>query len=472
MAGVAVAYGLWQYHSIDRVAVELDQVAAAEPRNFVIVGSDTRESLGKGGADDGAIFGDGTDVPPAGRRADSIVVARLDPTDASVELLSVPRDLWVSVPGAKDKQRINAAYNRGAQTLVDTLQDALGIPLHHYVEVDFAGFKELVEALGGVPMYFDRPVRDRNSGLDVARKGCVTLDGVQALAFARARHLTYSTGTRWTTDPTGDLGRITRQQVFMRHAMQKVASLGLDDVGTLRVLVGVAVNNVKIDDRLSSGDLLDLARKFSAFTPDKLVTHRLETEPYRTSGGAQVVRLDSTGSEGVLSIFRGEAAEDGGAPTAPALTPSQVTVDVLNGTATKGLARDAADRLGAGGFRIGVVDNGDPVGGTVIRHAPDAAAAAELVASRITPRPAVQEVATLPAGTVELDLGSTLGRVAPAPPGSPTTPPGAGGPRASVGGTSGAGVGSSAPTTTLPASNPEPVIGLQIGDPPPGVRCG
>src|SRR5690606_5605265 len=119
----------------------------------------------------------------------------------------------------------------------------LDIPINHYVEVDFNGFKGLVEAIGGIDMYFDRPVYDDHSGLNIHKKGCYTLDGVQALAFARSRDLVYSNGVEWISDPTGDLGRITRQQVFLRRALAKVATFGLDDIGSLRVLTGVAVNN-------------------------------------------------------------------------------------------------------------------------------------------------------------------------------------------------------------------------------------
>jgi LCP family protein required for cell wall assembly len=383
-----------------------------------------------------------------------MVVARMDPANATVEMLSVPRDLWVDLAGTGDRGRVNAAYNDGAQSLVDTLQDALDIPIHHYVEVDFAGFKGLVDALGGIPMYFDRAVHDRRSGLDVRRSGCHTLDGVQALAFARSRNLTYRDGTRWVTDPTGDLGRITRQQVFIRHAMQKVSKLGLGDLDSMRVLVGVAVNNVTVDDSLSSGDLIRLGRKFRAFDASTMVTHRLETTAFTTSGGAQVVRLDAGASTSALEIFRGRASSSSGRPASEApLTPQMVTVDVMNTTETPGLARQAADALAAGGFRIGTVDNAPPVTRTVVRHGAGAERHAELVAERISPSPEVSEDPTLAAGAVEVDLAGSLGSVEPAPSTAAPATVAAGG------------------VATTSVNTPEPTVGVSIGDPPAGIRC-
>ncbi|MCZ7631196.1 MAG: LCP family protein [Microthrixaceae bacterium] len=93
-------------------------------------------------------------------------------------MLSIPRDLWVTLPdGSED--RINAAYAESTQTLIDAIEENLGIPVHHFAEVDFVGFQKLIDALGGVPMYFDSPVRDRNSGLSISEPGCVVLNGPQ-----------------------------------------------------------------------------------------------------------------------------------------------------------------------------------------------------------------------------------------------------------------------------------------------------
>ncbi|MFN8051938.1 MAG: LCP family protein [Acidimicrobiales bacterium] len=461
--GGVAAWGVIQFNRIDRVGVDLTKAADLAPQNFLVVGSDTRE-LGDGpnGADGGAIYGSKSERAPGGKRADTIVIARVDPGKATIEILSVPRDLWVNTHGG---ERINSAYNSGAQALVDTIESNLGIPINHYVEVNFNGFKGLVEAVGGVQLYFDRPVRDSNTGLNIRKKGCYNLNGVQALAFARSRHLLYSDGVKWINDQTGDLGRITRQQTFLRHALAKVSGMGLDDLDSLRVLTGVAVNNVKIDDSLGTNDIIRLARKFSGFDAKKMVVHRLSTTPFRTSRGADVLQVSKELSKPVLDIFSGKAASTQVAtvPTT-ALTPKAVTVDVLNGAGVAGLARTAANRLGSLGFAIGTVDNSARVKATVVSYATGSEAQAKLVASKISPVPAVKLDPSLAAGKVVVKLASELNV-----PGSSdvaiavNTPASAG--------------GAAAVATTVPASGagtatPEKTLGLNLGDPPPGIVCG
>src|SRR5690606_36599098 len=145
----------------------------------------------------------------SGQRSDTIMIARVDAAAKTVDLLSFPRDLWVPIEPSGEAQRINTAYGLGGpQNLIDTIKTDFGIDIHHYVEINFASFKGIIDAVGGVPMYFDRPMRDEYTGLYQYELGCVTLDGEQGLAFARSRHLeTQNDRGRWYTDPSGDLGR-------------------------------------------------------------------------------------------------------------------------------------------------------------------------------------------------------------------------------------------------------------------------
>ena len=460
VAGIAV-WGLVQFRRIDRVNVTLSRAVTGQPQNYLIVGSDTRDLAHEDGADAGGIYG--TDAP-AGKRADTIVVARIDPTKATIELLSIPRDLWVSIPANGNRQqRINSAYNNGPQALIDTIHKNLGLDINHYVEVDFNGFKGLVEAIDGVPMYFDRPVYDRNTGLGIKKKGCITLNGVQALQFARSRHLVYSTGTKWETDPTGDLGRITRQQIFLRHAMAKTTTLGLTDVNTVRKLVGVAVDSVRIDSTLSSGDMMSLAKRFSNFDSKNLVTHRLPATADVTSNGADILRLDDAGARDVLDIFSGRkasaavgsAAASSSTASTPTtvLSPAAVTVDVLNGSTTKGLALKIRDRVVAAGFTAGAVGNATGVTGTTVRYGAGARAGAEVLASKVSPAPTVVADPSVPAGGVQLIVLDDSPKLAKATSSTTTTP----------------GASSTGHTAVAPD---QATIGMVIGDPPPGVKCG
>ena len=114
-----------------------------------------------------------------------------------------PRDLWIPMADTGQNDRINAAYGRGRQVLVDTIRKDFGIEINNYIEVDFGGFKGLVDAIGGVPMYFSTPMRDTHTGLDIPEAGCVNLDPQQALDFARSRYLEYQDSRgRWQTDPS------------------------------------------------------------------------------------------------------------------------------------------------------------------------------------------------------------------------------------------------------------------------------
>ena len=461
IVGAVLAWGVIQFNRIDRAELDLEATASLEPQNFLVVGSDTRDLAGEDGADAEGIFGGDGEKAPGGKRADTIVIARVDPAKATVELLSVPRDLWVTSPSGSE-ERINSAYNDGPQNLIDTIDRNLGISINHYVEVNFSGFKGLVDSVGGVPLYFDRPVRDSNTGLNIKKAGCYTLDGVQALAFARSRHLVYSDGSKWISDQTGDLGRITRQQVFLRHAMTKVTQLGLDDLDSLRVLTGVAVNNVTIDDQLGTGDMIGLARRFKSFDPSTMVVHRLTTTPFRTKRGADVLQVSKADSQPVLDIFSGKAAASQ-VTTVPttALAPGTVTVDVLNTVKIGGLAAKGAADLEAVGFKIGKIGDGTGAKANTVFYATGSKAQADLVASKISPVPAVKEDPTLAGGKVVVKLVGELNV-----PGAATAAPSAGG-----------ATNVTTPASTVPTSGagtvtPEKTLGLNIGDPPAGVSCG
>ena len=119
------------------------------------------------------------------------MVLRVDPEEKQAYVLSFPRDLYLPISGTGETQRINTAHAHGVQTLIDTIQDNFDIPINHYVEIDFVGFEKLVDAVGGVPLWFDAPVRDRHTGLDVPQAECQVLDGEQARKFVRSRYLEY-----------------------------------------------------------------------------------------------------------------------------------------------------------------------------------------------------------------------------------------------------------------------------------------
>lgn len=199
---------------VARETVVTETLDAPHPdfENTLLVGSDSRE-----GADpndpDFATMGAESDV--GGKRGDTLMVMHYEKSSGSVSLISVPRDLWVKIGNGEKEQRINTAYQVGTDVLVRTVRRALGIPIHHYVEVNFQGFKQIVDSIGGVTICVKRPSRDRSVGLFL-KPGCTTLDGVKALAYARSRHFEQKLDGGWSMDATADIGRTARQRKFVQ----------------------------------------------------------------------------------------------------------------------------------------------------------------------------------------------------------------------------------------------------------------
>lgn len=452
---VYLKFGELVRFSLDEVDVE--EAPPGEPENFLIVGSDSRDNVDP----DDPNF---SDVLPnssvGGTRADTIIIARVDPGSEQVDLISFPRDLWVPVAG-RGNDRINSAYGDGRQVLIDTISQNFGIAVNHYVEVDFTGFQRLVAALDGVPIYLDTEYRDRASGLASVGPGCAVLNGDQALAFARARHLEFRDADGdWRTDPTGDLGRITRQQLFIREALSRALALDITDVFTLNRLLDVAVDSVAVDAGLSDDDLRALASRFRNFDPNTIRNHSLPTVGFRTSGGAAVLRLVEDDAQPALNVFRGLPPG--------AVGPDQILVEVQNGTGVERQATLAAEALDAVGFETAVNrDSPQPPPATTIFYGPGSEEAVRLVARHLSSRAVFVLDPGLPLLRVRLVTGPDFTTVVrePWPPSdvpAPTT--------TTTTTVVAEGSPSTAPTTTAPATTTT-VIGVIPDSPPPGVEC-
>lgn len=243
--------------------------ADANVENFLLVGSDTREGADPSDPDFAGIGGVG-DV--SGNRSDTIMVLRRDKSGGPAALLSLPRDLWVYIPSRGGESRINAAYQDGPAALIETVTQSLKIPIHHYVEVDFQGFKSLVDAIGGVSVPFYYPGRDTHTGFYVAEGGFNLLDGVQALAYTRSRYYENFIDGEWVQDPTSDIGRITRQQDFINIALQaaiaKVKSNPLKAGDVLVSMTGAVRLDAGLDVLGAAGALREaVADGLQTFTP-------------------------------------------------------------------------------------------------------------------------------------------------------------------------------------------------------------
>jgi LCP family protein required for cell wall assembly len=181
---------------------------------YLIVGSDSRENL----PDDlGGNFGD---FP--GARADVIILAQV--AGDRRQILSIPRDLKVEVPG-HGTAKVNAAYALGGpDLLVEAVAIATGIRANHYLEVEFGGFAAIVDALGGIELDFPYSARDLKSGLSV-EAGARTVDGATALAYARSRSYEELRDGQWVAEGSGDIARTGRQREVLLKIMAEASSL-------------------------------------------------------------------------------------------------------------------------------------------------------------------------------------------------------------------------------------------------------
>jgi LCP family protein required for cell wall assembly len=462
-AATAAGYFGLRLGQIDRVAgIEVAGAVAGEPANYLLVGTDSRQGLDPdlaGFTDDGVSGCDCTDT---------IMVLRVDPQAKQAQILSFPRDLWVPIAGTGKSARINSAHAHGEQVLIDTIQESFGITINHYLEIDFVGFEKLVNAVGGIPMWFDAPVRDKHTGLSIPDAECQVLDGEQARKFVRSRYLEYKgDDSKWHSDGTADLGRITRQQIFIRSAVSKAVSKGLTNPVTLNELVSAGVDNLRLDAHLDAGDLLGLGRQFASFNSQELVGYSIPSTGFRTAGGAAVQRADLRAAEPILNIFRGLPPGT--------ISPQSVDLKVLNGTGIQGQAADAAAAFEHIGFVIvGVASyGGTHLGRTTAFYGDNGEAAARLAGRHVTGGAALAYDPKLGPGQVVVVTGSDFTTIhdQPAPEGSAedllTTT------STVAGATDTTAVG--ATPTTVPATTTTTApkaIGYGTGEPPPDVTCG
>jgi LCP family protein required for cell wall assembly len=255
--------------------------------------------------------------------------------------LPFPRDLWVELADGSGAQRINRAYEiGGARLLVQTIQQRFGVPVHHYVGVDFEGFRDLVDAIGGVTIALETPVRDYNratgrneSGLDITPvDGCATLDGDQALAYVRSRHFERFTFLTWVADGRNDFGRSERQQKFLRQVLRQATSDGLLSPGRVLDLLRLADRNVVFSDDLDADRIAELVGYARRLSPDAYTDYALPVRDIRRSG-AQVLEVLPQQAEPILDVFRGVAPPPP-PPPPPSPEPSAGTGTTLSTPAT------------------------------------------------------------------------------------------------------------------------------------------
>jgi LCP family protein required for cell wall assembly len=332
LVGGAYGYARYRYDQIPKVDIASEhQQVTGQPFNMLVIGSDTRAGNKAGTTS----YGTSTSV--GGQRSDVTMIWHVDPTTKQITIVSIPRDTLVSMVGKNvttfgQFNRINASYNTGPTLLVQTIQANFGIPISHVVQVDFDGFKGAVNALGGIHMEFKYPTRTFNetpatygvneSGLNVTSPGCVLLTGTKALAVARSRHFQYDATGAWHTTPAGDLGRIKRQDNFLRALVNSAKSKY--NPLTLNAFLGSLPQGVIVDSGFSLGEMVGLAEDFHGINPTSIKTMTLPTftTGYVTPWGDVLFVQQPEAQQMLVSVFGSELTTPTSPPPNTALTPT------------------------------------------------------------------------------------------------------------------------------------------------------
>jgi LCP family protein required for cell wall assembly len=283
-------------------------------------------------------------------RSDTLIVARVDPKARKVQMISIPRDTRVMIPG-RHLDKINAAASWGGPKLaIQTVKQFTGLPISHYLSIDFKGFAAVIDAIGGV--WFD--VKERIHDPDapawsrknaVVEKGYQKLDGFHSLVLVRSRHQ-YA---------DGDFSRMRNQQAFLKALAQQ--SLAFKNVFSAAAIIQAVSNNLDTD--MTSSELIALVRQFKGLKDGDI---EAVTMPGSTAfiDGLSYVVADESRMDAILDRMRKglpldskrSAATSSTVSPAATMKPADVTLTVRNGAGVSGLAQAGAGLFTRAGFRV------------------------------------------------------------------------------------------------------------------------
>jgi LCP family protein required for cell wall assembly len=302
------------------------------------------------------LLGADTRVGETMARSDSLILARVDPVRKHIALISIPRDTKADIPGYKT-QKINAAMQLGGPKLViETVKQLTGLPITHYVQVNFWGFKDMVDAIGGVYVAVPERINDikaanHDETAMLVEKGYQKLDGKHALTFVRSRDYA-----------AGDYVRMKNQQAFIKALMKQ--TLQVKNVFSISSITQAMLRNVVTDMNLQQ--VLALVNDFKDMNPTAVESATMPSTPKYIDKVAYVI-LDEEGMrEMIARLAAGRPLTGAATPTAdPAGTTlppgttsdgtvkaSAVSVAVRNGAGLKGVASAAQEKLLKAGFKV------------------------------------------------------------------------------------------------------------------------
>jgi LCP family protein required for cell wall assembly len=261
--------------------------------NLLLVGSDNRAGLTAAQSKELAVGGLAV---AAGARSDTMLLVHISKSRDSAVIISLPRDSLVTIPEHQStsgksliparKNKLNAAFSfGGAPLLIATIEGETGLRIDHYIEINFLGFKNIIDALGGIDVCVKKNIDDPKSHL-VITAGLHTLNGIDALKYVRTRYF----------DGLGDIGRMQRQQQFMSAVLRKATSTGtlLNPIKLVNFF-NAAIQTVTTDKELNKNDLLTLGKQLKNLSVDKVrtLTVPLSDANGRSEGLGSVVIWDS-----------------------------------------------------------------------------------------------------------------------------------------------------------------------------------
>jgi LCP family protein required for cell wall assembly len=460
--GGAAGYTWYLNNKVKRIEVKGLTVAPTKGRdmgteNILLVGSTSRCALSV----QATVYGlcsQGVD----GVNSDVVMILHLNPSVPSVSILSIPRDLFVPNARAEGAYKIDAALFEGAGQLVNAVEEDFGIPIQHFVELNFDSFGNVVSALGGISMYFPEPVYDAYSNLKVTTPGCHFMDGFQALEVVRARHLQYQPPGNtdpnprdWPQEAQSDLARIQRDHEFLRVMASAVSKRGLGNPITDEQLLSAVVGQLVVDNGFSLSNMVNVALTYhgvSIYGAPQLTIpvqiDQLGNYYYKGSNYGDVEfpiqPLDTQTVDQFLGVSSTTDTVNGG--TLP--PASSVTVSVLNGSGSYNQAATTSAALGQLGFNMVGTGQTSSVGTpsetlvTYSQRTPTDEAAAQAVVNSISGAVTLAYGPTTDGAEVTVTTGSDFTVDSPAPVAAgPTTTLG---PQASV------------PTTVAPTTTTSP----------------
>ncbi len=312
-----------------------------------------------------------------GVNSDVVMVLRLNGATHKVTLLSFPRDTFI--PNARPGQynRIDSALAYGPGQLVSAIEEDFGVPINHYVVLNFDTFAAVVDALGGVNVYFPDRLYDNYSQLDITKTGCLHLNGFQALALVRARHMYYWTkgqtmdvaaikagnygASGGEYDGSGDIGRIERDHIFLKILASEVAHRGLGNPVTDLKLLSAVAPQLEVDQTFGTSEMLHLVRAFHGVdvgtSPETTLPVIEDTQPYIYQGYnyGDLVFPSAPQDQEAIQAFMGPIPGVG-------LHPAAVSVSVLGGIGSPTATAHTAAQLAKLGYHVVGEGEQTPVG--------------------------------------------------------------------------------------------------------------